>query len=53
LARSRFAGTRSTKRYQHNRTGEDNADSHLTRQIMGSEIVVPITSGKLDFGPWE
>src|SRR5881392_1833574 len=39
--------------YQHNRTGEDNADAHLKRQVMGREVVVAITSGKLDFGPWE
>ena len=40
-------------RYQHNRTGEDNADSHLKRQVMGREVVVAITEGRLDFGPWE
>lgn len=40
-------------RYRHNRTGEDNADAHLKRQVMGREVVVPITKGKLDFGPWE
>ncbi len=39
--------------YQHNRTGEDNADAHLKRQIMGREVVVAVTQGKLDFGPWE
>ena len=39
--------------YDHNRTGEDNADAHLKRQIMGREVVVAITAGKLDFGPWE
>ncbi|HEX4227591.1 MAG TPA: secondary thiamine-phosphate synthase enzyme YjbQ [Bryobacteraceae bacterium] len=39
--------------YQHNRTGEDNADAHLKRQVMGREVVVAITAGKLDFGPWE
>jgi secondary thiamine-phosphate synthase enzyme len=39
--------------YFHNRTGEDNADAHLKRQIMGREVVVAITKGKLDFGPWE
>ena len=39
--------------YQHNRTGEDNADAHLKRQIMGREVVVAITNEKLDFGPWE
>ena len=40
-------------RYRHNRTGEDNADAHLKRQIMGREVVVAATDGKLDFGPWE
>lgn len=39
--------------YQHNRTGEDNGDAHLKRQIMGREVVVAITNGQLDFGPWE
>ncbi len=39
--------------YAHNRTGEDNADAHMKRQIMGRETVVAITEGKLDFGPWE
>jgi secondary thiamine-phosphate synthase enzyme len=39
--------------YRHNRTGEDNADAHLKRQVMGREVVVAITKGKLDFGPWE
>jgi secondary thiamine-phosphate synthase enzyme len=43
----------SPERYHHNRTGEDNADAHLKRQIMGREVVVAITKGKLDFGPWE
>src|SRR5256714_7008530 len=43
----------SSERYHHNRTGEDNADAHLKRQIMGREVVVAITAGKLDFGPWE
>jgi len=43
----------SADRYQHNRTGEDNADAHMKRQIMGREVVVAITAGKLDFGPWE
>ena len=42
-----------TAQYRHNRTGEDNADAHLKRQIMGREVVVAITDGKLDFGPWE
>jgi len=40
-------------RYAHNRTGEDNADAHHKRQIMGREVVVAITAGRLDFGPWE
>ena len=39
--------------YLHNRTGEDNGDAHLKRQVMGREVVVAITGGKLDFGPWE
>jgi len=43
----------SPQRYKHNRTGEDNADAHMKRQIMGREVVVAITKGKLDFGPWE
>jgi secondary thiamine-phosphate synthase enzyme len=43
----------SPARYQHNRAGEDNADAHHKRQIMGREVVVAITAGKLDFGPWE
>jgi secondary thiamine-phosphate synthase enzyme len=42
-----------TSAYRHNRTGEDNADAHLKRQIMGREVVVAITKGQLDFGPWE
>ena len=41
------------EQYRHNETGEDNADAHLKRQIMGREVVVAITHGKLDFGPWE
>ena len=41
------------KRYRHNRTGEDNGDAHHKRQIMGREVVVAVTDGKLDFGPWE
>ena len=41
------------ERYHHNRTGEDNGDAHLKRQVMGREVVVAITKGKLDFGPWE
>ncbi|OHD54389.1 MAG: secondary thiamine-phosphate synthase enzyme [Spirochaetes bacterium GWF1_49_6] len=40
-------------RYRHNRTGEDNGDAHLKRQIMGREAVVAVTEGRLDFGPWE
>ena len=43
----------SPARYRHNRTGEDNADAHHKRQIMGREVVVAITSGRLDVGPWE
>ena len=43
----------SPARYAHNRTGEDNADAHMKRQIMGREVVVAITKGQLDFGPWE
>jgi secondary thiamine-phosphate synthase enzyme len=39
--------------YQHNRTGEDNGDAHLKRQVMGREVVVAITNGEFDFGPWE
>ncbi len=39
--------------YDHNKTGEDNADAHLKRQVMGREVVVAITDGELDFGPWE
>jgi secondary thiamine-phosphate synthase enzyme len=39
--------------YRHNDTGEDNADAHLKRQVMGREVVVAITDGQLDFGPWE
>ena len=41
------------KRYRHNQTGEDNGDAHHKRQIMGREVVVAVTKGKLDFGPWE
>ena len=41
------------EQYRHNETGEDNADAHLKRQIMGREVVVAITGGELDFGPWE
>lgn len=39
--------------YKHNETGEDNADAHIKRQLMGREVVVAITDGRLDFGPWE
>ncbi len=42
-----------TSQYWHNRTGEDNGDAHLKRQVMGREVVVAITEGRLDFGPWE
>jgi len=42
-----------TSQYRHNRTGEDNADAHMKRQLMGREVVVAITKGKLDLGPWE
>jgi secondary thiamine-phosphate synthase enzyme len=42
-----------TDQYEHNETGEDNADAHLKRQIMGREVIVAITNGNLDFGPWE
>ena len=42
-----------TDQYRHNLTGEDNADAHMKRQVMGREVVVAITGGKLDFGPWE
>ncbi len=43
----------SPMRYNHNRTGEDNGDAHHKRQIMGREVVVAVTEGRLDFGPWE
>ena len=43
----------SPQRYAHNRTGEDNADAHMKRQIMGREVVIAVTKGQLDFGPWE
>jgi secondary thiamine-phosphate synthase enzyme len=43
----------SPSRYRHNATGEDNADAHLKRQVMGREVVIAVTNGKLDFGPWE
>ena len=44
---------RSPERYKHNRTGEANADAHMKRQIMGRQVVLAITGGRLDFGPWE
>ena len=43
----------SPRRYHHNRTGEENGDAHHKRQVMGREVVVAVTNGKLDFGPWE
>jgi len=43
----------SPEAYRHNRTGEDNGDAHLKRQVMGREVVVAVTEGRLDFGPWE
>ncbi len=49
----RLAPHEPTSQYLHNRTGEDNADAHLKRQVMGREVVVAITDGSLDFGPWE
>jgi len=49
----RLAPHEPLSQYHHNRTGEDNADAHLKRQVMGREVVVAITNGKLDFGPWE
>ncbi len=42
-----------TGQYAHNRTGEDNADAHMKRQVMGREVVIAVTDGKMDFGPWE
>jgi secondary thiamine-phosphate synthase enzyme len=42
-----------TSRYHHNRTGEDNGDAHLKRQVMGREVIVAVTGGRLDLGPWE
>jgi secondary thiamine-phosphate synthase enzyme len=41
------------RQYRHNDTGEDNADAHMKRQVMGREVVVAVTEGRLDFGPWE
>ena len=49
----RLAPHAPTDQYRHNETGEDNADAHLKRQIMGREVIVAITDGKMDFGPWE
>ncbi len=49
----RLAPHEPVNQYRHNDTGEDNADAHLKRTIMGREVVVAITGGKLDFGPWE
>jgi secondary thiamine-phosphate synthase enzyme len=43
----------SPERYRHNRTGEDNGDAHIKRQVFGREVVVAVTKGRLDFGPWE
>src|SRR5690349_1368428 len=51
--RDKRAPHEPTSAYQHNRTGEDDADAHLKRQIMGREVVVAVTKGKLDLGPWE
>ncbi len=49
----RIAPHAPTSQYHHNRTGEDNADAHIKRQLMGREVVVAITEGRLDLGPWE
>lgn len=49
----RLAPHAPIEQYDHNRTGEDNADAHMKRQIMGREVVVAVTNGKLDFGTWE
>lgn len=49
----RLAPHEPVSQYRHNRTGEDNADAHLKRQIMGREVVVAVTNGRLDLGPWE
>ena len=49
----RLAPEKPHDQYLHNRTGEDNADAHLKRTIMGREVVVAVTEGRLDFGPWE
>ncbi len=52
-ATSSFSASPCSFWFIHNDTGEDNADAHLKRQVMGREVVVAITGGKLDFGPWE
>lgn len=49
----RLAPYEPISQYRHNRTGEDNGDAHLKRQVMGREVVVAITNGRFDFGPWE
>lgn len=49
----RLAPHEPVNQYRHNDTGEDNADAHLKRQVMGREVVVAVTGGRLDFGPWE
>ena len=49
----RLAPHEPVSQYWHNRTGEDNADAHMKRQVMGREVVIAVTNGKLDFGPWE
>jgi len=49
----RLAPHEPVSQYLHNRTGEDNGDAHLKRQVMGREVVAAVTGGKLDFGPWE
>ena len=49
----KLAPHKPTSHYRHNRTGEDNGDAHLKRQVMGREVVVAVTKGRLDFGPWE
>lgn len=49
----RLAPHDPVSQYRHNRTGEDNGDAHLKRQVMGREVVAAVTGGKLDFGPWE
>ena len=49
----RLAPHEPTSKYRHNLTGEDNGDAHIKRQVMGREVVVAITAGRLDFGPWE